>query len=193
MTSIARRLESNMIQTSNLQLLPVERRHKAAFLRGKHELAAMLQVTVPDHWPLFPQAFSLPADLVSDEMGELEQPVSDWCAYFFIHPKRGMLVGNGGFKGSPDVQGVVEIGYEIAAEYWNQGFATEAVQAMIDYAFAHPEVQAVMAHTLAEKNASNCVLQKVGMQFVAELDDAEVGKIWCWQIRRPALMELLND
>ena len=185
MDLIARRLKITMIQTPNLQLIPVQRRHKAAFLHGKDELAAMLQVKIPDRWPLFPQAFSLPASPALDEVGELEQPASDWCAYFFIHPKAGILVGNGGFKGSPDDQGIVEIGYEIAAEYWNQGYATEAAQAMIDYAFAQPEVQAVMAHTLAEKNASNGVLQKVGMQFVAELDDAEVGKIWRWQVRRP--------
>jgi hypothetical protein len=27
-------------------------------------------------------------------------------------------------------------------------------------------------------------LQKVGMQFIAEVDDPEEGKIWRWQIRR---------
>jgi RimJ/RimL family protein N-acetyltransferase len=55
---------------------------------------------------------------------------------------------------------------------------------MIDYAFAHEEVKAVIAHTLAEKNASNSVLQKVGMKFIAEVDDPEEGKIWRWQISR---------
>jgi [ribosomal protein S5]-alanine N-acetyltransferase len=45
-------------------------------------------------------------------------------------------------------------------------------------------VQAVIAHTLAEINASNRVLQKVGMKFVAAVDDLEEGKIWRWQIRR---------
>jgi RimJ/RimL family protein N-acetyltransferase len=65
--------------------------------------------------------------------------------------KNEVLVGNGGFTGSPDESGTVEIGYEIASEYWNRGFATEVAQGMIDYAFAHEDVKAVIAHTLAEK------------------------------------------
>src|SRR5918998_1815477 len=70
----------------------------------------------------------------------------------------------------------------IAVEHRNRGFATEAARAMIGYAFAHADarVEAVVAHTLAETNASNAVLRKAGMSFVAELDDPEVGKAWRW-------------
>jgi RimJ/RimL family protein N-acetyltransferase len=169
-----------MIKTNNLQLLTVERIHKEAFLRNKSELAAILNVTVPESWPQFPEAFALS----SNETHQLNPPATGWCGYFFIDPINRVLVGNGGFKGPPDQSGMVEIGYEIAAEYWNRGLATEAAQGMIDYAFAHEEVQAVMAHTLAEKNASNSVLQKVGMKFIAEVSDPEEGKIWRWQICR---------
>ncbi len=57
---------------------------------------------------------------------------------------------------------------------------------MIEHAFAHQQVQAVFAHTLARFNASNRVLQKVGMRFTAEVDDPDEGKIWRWEIgRRP--------
>ena len=55
---------------------------------------------------------------------------------------------------------------------------------MIDYAFAHEEVRAVVAHTLAETNASNSVLRKVGMTFVGQAEHPEVGKIWRWRISR---------
>jgi ribosomal-protein-alanine N-acetyltransferase len=166
-----------MIKTNHLQLLPIERIHVEALLCNKSELAAILHVAVPNSWPHFPEAFSLPAN-------ESKSDPTDWRGYFFIHPREGVLVGNGGFKGPPDASGTVEIGYEIATEYWNRGFATEATQGMIDYAFAHEEVRAVIAHTLAETNASNSVLQKVGMKLIAEVDDSEEGKIWRWQIRR---------
>ena len=94
------------------------------------------------------------------------------------------LVGSGGFKGGPDPDGVVEIGYEIASEYWNRGFGTQAARGMVDMAFSHAEVQAVMAHTLAEKNASNRILEKLGMQFVTEIVDPNDGPIWRWQVSR---------
>jgi hypothetical protein len=48
----------NMIQTHNLQLLPVERIHVEALLRSKSEPAALLQVSVPDGWPHFPDSLS---------------------------------------------------------------------------------------------------------------------------------------
>ncbi|MEG4805327.1 GNAT family N-acetyltransferase [Microcoleus sp. ARI1-B5] len=171
-----------MIKTNNLQLLPVKRIHIEAFLSNKSELAKLLQVTVPDSWPHFPQAFSLP----SDESRESNPPPTEWNGYFFIHPQKSVLVGNGGFKGKPNESGLVEIGYEIATEYWNRGLATEAVQGLIDYAFGREEVRAVNAHTLGQTNASNRVLQKVGMRFMSEVAHSQLGTIWLWQIDRDA-------
>jgi ribosomal-protein-alanine N-acetyltransferase len=55
---------------------------------------------------------------------------------------------------------------------------------MIAYEFSHEEVRAVRAHTLAQTNASNRVLQKVGMKFIVEVEDPEEGKVWRWQISR---------
>jgi [ribosomal protein S5]-alanine N-acetyltransferase len=171
-----------MPKTNHLQLRPVERFHKEAFLRQKSELAALLRVSVPERWPHFPNAFTV----LSDESPNSVQTSTHWRGYFFIHPRYGLLVGNGGFKGPPDASGTVEIGYEIASEHWNRGFATEAVHRLIHLAFSHPQVNAVIAHTLAEKNASNRVLQKVGMKFVAEVGDIKVGRTWRWQIGRDA-------
>jgi [ribosomal protein S5]-alanine N-acetyltransferase len=37
-----------MLKTKNLHLLPVEQVHKEAFSSSKNELAALLQVTVPE-------------------------------------------------------------------------------------------------------------------------------------------------
>lgn len=169
-----------MIKTNNLQLLPVERIHIKAFLSNKSELAKLLQVTVPDSWPHFPQAFSLPDDESNPP------PNGGWNGYFFIHPQQAVLVGNGGFKGRPNESGIVEIGYEIATEYGNRGLATEAVQGLIDYAFAREDVRAVNAHTLGHTNASNRVLQKVGMRFISEVAHSQLGTIWLWQIDRDA-------
>lgn len=168
-----------MLETNNLQLIPVERIHLEAFSQGKNELAALLQVSVPDGWPQFPEAFVLP-----EESRRANLFSTDWSGFLFIHPNNKALIGNGGFTGAPDELGTVEIGYEIAPGYWNRGFATEAAGALIAYAFAHEKVQAVVAHTLAEKNASNSVLQKIGMKFALELADAQQDKLWRWQISR---------
>ncbi len=167
-----------MIETTRLHLIIGEQRHLEALARHKDELGLLLQVAIPAGWPTFPEAFALP-------QGTVITP-SEWDGYFFIDPTEQVLVGNGGFKGAPDETGTVEMGYEIAPEYWNRGYATEAVRGLIDYAFTHKPVNAVIAHTLAEKNASNRVLQKVGMTFIADVADAEFGTIWRWGVSRNA-------
>lgn len=173
-----------MIKTKNLQLRAVNQIHIDLFWRDRGELATLLQVTLPKHWPHFPDAFSPTAN----EPADANPGLTHWRGYFFICPASKILVGNGGFKGPPDRSGTVEIGYEIAADYWHRGFATEAAQGMIDYAFAQKEVRTVMAYTLAEKNASNRVLQKVGMRYSAEVDNPKLGKIYRWQITREEYM-----
>jgi [ribosomal protein S5]-alanine N-acetyltransferase len=166
-----------MIKTNRFELIACKRPHLEAFARGKSDLAALLQVSLPDNWPTFPEAFALP-DESSPETD------TEWGGYFFIHAQDKALVGNGGFVGEPDASGRIEIGYEIAPEFWNRGYATEIVRGMLDYAFEHDSVQAVMAHTLGAPNASNAVLQKVGMTFVSEMVDPDEGAIWQWQISR---------
>lgn len=168
------------MRTENLRLIAIEQVHVGALTRGKRELAKILGVTVPDGWPHFPEAFSRQAG----GPRRSERRPTEWPGYFFVHPRERALVGNGGFAGAPDDSGAVEIGYEIAPEYRNRGFATEAARAMIDHAFAHEDVGAVVAHTLAGTNASGSVLRKAGMSFVAETDDPEVGKTWRWRITR---------
>jgi RimJ/RimL family protein N-acetyltransferase len=169
-----------VIEADHLHLIPCEPGHIAALLRGRQDLAAMLQVTLPDGWPYFPEAFSSETHASLQAAPALRQ----WYSYFFIHPQTRVLVGSGGFAGPPDANGVVEIGYEIAPEHQNRGYATAAAQALISYAFSHAAVTAVIAHTLAQTNASNCVLQKVGMAFEQTMDDPEHGTLWRWRIQR---------
>ena len=97
-----------MIETSNLQLIPWERAQREAYLRGKGELATMLNVKVPESWPHFPEAYAqMAAATHNDRAG------SEWHTYFFVHRQEGVLVGSDEFYGEPDEANTVEIGYEI--------------------------------------------------------------------------------
>lgn len=125
---------------------------------------------------MFPIAFDLPRD---EGHGSRHGP-----AYFFICPERRSLVGNGGFKGPPNGQGEVEIGYEVAPAFRNQGWATAAVSRLLVLAFTRPETRAVVAHTLAETNPSNAVLRKAGMTFDSSVPHETFGAVWRWRILR---------
>jgi RimJ/RimL family protein N-acetyltransferase len=168
-----------MIETERLKLIPFEIRHFEAFERGESELAEMLKVIMAEGWLVFPEVMPY-----SREFLKQNADAANWWMYFFVNKQDGKLIGNGGFKGKPDEIGTVEIGYAIAPLYQNTGLATEATRGLIEFAFSHRQVNSVQAHTLAEENASNRVLRKVGMSFVKALHDAEDGDIWQWSLTR---------
>lgn len=58
----------------------------------------------------------------------------------------------------------IEVGYAIGKKYWNKGYATEAMKAMIDLLFEN-EVHKVTACHLEGNEASGRVMQKCGMIF----------------------------
>jgi RimJ/RimL family protein N-acetyltransferase len=55
-----------------------------------------------------------------------------------------------------------EVGWGIAAEYWNQGFATEAATAAIDWAFDALQWREVIHVIDPENGASIAVARKLG-------------------------------
>jgi RimJ/RimL family protein N-acetyltransferase len=77
------------------------------------------------------------------------------------------LVGVAGYSASPTGDGVVEIGYAIAVEHQCQGYATEAVEALLQHAFADRRVLRVVATTYVALQPSIRVLQKTGFSVVS--------------------------
>ncbi len=64
----------------------------------------------------------------------------------------------------PRASGVPFIGYWLGTEHWNKGYATEAVQGLIDTLFSLVEVPAVDADTRVINPASRRVLEKSGFR-----------------------------
>lgn len=94
--------------------------------------------------------------------GSLAHPEEwGWYALWMIVRKDGKHIGNLSFKGTP-VDGVAELGYGIAEEYRNLGYATEAVETILAWAFDQPGVTSIAAEAEADNAASRRVLEKCG-------------------------------
>ena len=105
--------------------------------------------------------------------GCLKNPdIWEWYAIWMIELNNGTHIGELCFKGL-DENGVAEIGYGILEEHQCQGYATEAVNAVLAWAFQNPKVTAVEAETDAENMASKRVLEKCG--FIANGKIGEEG------------------
>lgn len=73
-------------------------------------------------------------------------------------------VGSIGLKPPNEVWGVGEVGYFIHPDHWGNGYATEALDRLCDYAFAERRLNKLYAKTYAGNTASWCVLEKVGFR-----------------------------
>jgi [ribosomal protein S5]-alanine N-acetyltransferase len=111
---------------------------------------------------------------------------ADWWTYLFVYEPDSVLVGVGGLKGLPK-DGAAEIGYALAPAYRGQNLAFEAARALMAFAFSHPDVTTVQAHTLPEENASTALLRRLSMTRRETLMDPDDGEIWRWAIDRSAV------
>ena len=85
----------------------------------------------------------------------------DWYAAWAIEQKDGTQIGDLCFKGLND-DGSVEIGYGITEENQGKGYATEAVEAVLDWALNQSGIRQVEAETEWENRKSQRVLEKCG-------------------------------
>ena len=101
-----------------------------------------------------------------------------WHTYWLIEI-RSEPFGAGliGFKGIPDNNSEVEIGYGIDAQWRNKGYTTEAAKMLINWALQQDSCLAVTAWSDKGNVASARVLQKVGMELGRETEDQ-----YCWVI-----------
>ena len=172
-----------MIARAGLSLVPLGPALKRAFARSRGAFGQTLGLRLPDGWPHFPEAF--------DPGGAHHPP--PWSGYLFVVAEE--VVGNGGFAAPPDEAGCVEIGYEIAPARRNRGHATAAARMLLGIAWANGATR-VIAHSAAGWNASNRVMARLGMRFVEELPNAELGRIWRFAADRvpaPAAGEIMGD
>jgi ribosomal-protein-alanine N-acetyltransferase len=164
--------------TNRLELVPATVALCDAESRGAAALAMTLGAKVPRSWP--PPVFE--ADDVDRIRGRLiaDPMAADWTLHYVLRRAgsgvgRPVLVGVAGYDGPPNADGVVEIGYAIAEEYRRQGYATEAVTALLGRAFADSRVRVVAATTYTTLRASIGVLKKTGFTQVSR--DAESGVV----------------
>lgn len=145
-----------------------------ADLSGSEELRGLLGAEIPDNWPpdLFERTIMR---LVLEQLGD--PSMHGWSLWYLLSRKHDTprLLGICQFKDRPDVHGSVEIAYSILQQYRIQGYATEAVERLVGWAFSHQNVTEVSAETLPYLRRSIRVMEKNG--FVLTGPGSERGVV----------------
>jgi RimJ/RimL family protein N-acetyltransferase len=95
-------------------------------------------------------------------------------------------VGGIGLAGLPDNEGTSEIGYALDQKFRGQGIATEAVQALTEWAFQDAGLQVLRAETPVDNAGSQRVLEKNRFQKTGEKTlPLEIPlQVFTWERRR---------
>lgn len=154
------------LRTPRLELVASTLELAHADLAGRDAFANAIGADVPESWP--PPLNDEASQRWIVHLLETSTNGVGWAAWYFIHREatRRTVIGNGGFKGPPTTDGTVEIGYSVIEAEQRRGIAPEAAGALVSWAFSHPEVRRVIAHTLTDGRPSMRVLEKCDFHFV---------------------------
>ena len=86
---------------------------------------------------------------------------SSWVV---VLKETGTVIGTIGFIWYSDENRSAELGYSFSREYWNHGYATQALQAVIDSVFRSLPVNRLEAQHDVRNPASGRVMEKCGLR-----------------------------
>ena len=178
-----------MIETDRLILRPYDDVRDRAAMRAMCDDPEVMLYLLP-----------VPDDAAHDAMvARMDGYLRDFGYTFWTVERRadGMILGVCGLKpGGPDtpIAGMVEIGWRFARAHWGQGYAREAAQASIDWAWANLETARVVSITGPGNTASWGLMERLGMTRVVDgdfdhpmvADDSPLKRHITYHIDRPA-------
>jgi RimJ/RimL family protein N-acetyltransferase len=173
------------MRTGRLALEPLDASHIAKMISGDDAaLAASFGVR-------FPAPFKAPPLLGEDlpyfYKCALEQTTDmHWGLWLVSLRETGEVVGAAGFTGPPNADGAVYVGYSVYPHHEGKGYATEAVDTLIDWALERAPVRAVRATIPPWNKASARVAEKLGLSHVGMAHDEEVGEVLVYEMTFPA-------
>ncbi|MFF3913244.1 GNAT family N-acetyltransferase [Streptomyces sp. NPDC001852] len=103
----------------------------------------------------------------------------EFGVFALVRQEDGRAIGGIGFHGVPDEDGRVEIGYDLVEGARGQGYATEALCALADWALARDDVGSLFATVERGNTASQAVVTRAGFTRVSD-----EGAEFAYELRR---------
>lgn len=166
----------DIIETPRLRLAPLSERQLGLCLHNLPAFEQDLGISFARDVVDTPVLRALGMKL--KKMRQADPSTHVWYTYWLVIVQaENVGAGLVGFKGYPNEDGSTEIGYGISPRFQNQGYMTEAVRGLVEWAFLHPFCETVTATTV-KNPASNRLLQKLGARLVEHGRDSSSWKIY---------------
>ena len=159
-------MQEQRIRTAHMELIAGSFDILKADMEGREALAAALGAKVIEGWP---------PDIWKDAVEEFKIRIErhpgliGWLNWYWVLIEDGerTLIGSGGFTGAP-FNGQLMIGYSVIDRFQQKGLGTEAVSALVNWAFSKPGVQLIVAETHATNKGSIRLLEKCGFEYTGK-------------------------
>ena len=112
-----------------------------------------------------------------EELYAFIPPKIGFTSWIFIEKSTNQVIGDGGYKGNPDTRGQIEIGYEIIESKRQKGYATEAIEALLEWTLTQDEVKSIIAKCHYKNIPSQSLLDKLGFKLIGEEDEMDLYQI----------------
>jgi [ribosomal protein S5]-alanine N-acetyltransferase len=173
-----------LVHTARLDLTPLSAEAIDALLAG--DSARLHHVTGARFRDPAPPPYMADALPVVRERLRTHPSDAEWWNWLIVERETGEAIGSVAFAGPVNAEGAVLVGYAMYAEQEGHGYATEAVKAMVAWAFAQPGVREVRALAPVWNTPALRVAENVGMRPVASQEDDDVGEVLLYAVTAPA-------
>lgn len=116
-----------------------------------------------------------------------EPSAAPWITRAAVSVPDGTVVGDAGFHGPPDAEGMVEVGYTVVPRFRRQGYARAMLTALLLRAAAEPGVTTVRARIGSDNQASLATLAGFGFTRVGEQGNERDGRTLVFEVPADAI------
>jgi [ribosomal protein S5]-alanine N-acetyltransferase len=148
------------IVTDRLIIIPMTYSMVCSVLNGNNKEYENLGVNLNGKWPL-QDTFDI-LHFIKDKMKKNDE-VNGFDIWMIVRKEGMTVIGDAGFKGEPNENGEIEIGFGLIGDEQQKGYGYEVVSSLIKWASQKNKVKVIKADCLIDNIGSSKLLKKCGM------------------------------
>lgn len=168
------------LNTPRLTLFPLTYEQLLQYLEPDHALEKSLHLNNAERIisPELKDAFE---QMILPAMTDKANNYLFFTLWTVVLKAENVMVGDLGFQGQPNPDGEIELGYGTHAPFQNKGYMTEAVAALVQWAFQQDGVRVIVAETAVNNIASQKILKNNHFQCTGQTEDRLQ-----WRLKKPS-------